>query len=108
MGWKKGKLFEWGVVGWEQELMGRHSTRSCSFCLAGRGRHREILPRSATELVSVLCMGNAISVETSCSSCSLLQYGTGPCASAAGRRVAGRTARSWRWWKGVRLSLGLF
>lgn len=34
--------------------------------------------------------------------------GTGPCASAAGRRVAGRIARSWRWWKGVCLSLGLF
>lgn len=34
----------------------------------------QILPRSATELVSVLCKGNAISVETSCSSCSLLQW----------------------------------
>lgn len=22
LGWKKGKLFEWGVVGWGQELMG--------------------------------------------------------------------------------------
>lgn len=75
MGWKKEKLLEWGMVGWEQELMGRLSTRSCSFCLAGRGRHRDLGVRFCPGLSqSVLCKGNAISMETSCSSCSLLQW----------------------------------
>lgn len=58
VGWKKKKLLEWGVVGWEQELMGRINTRSCSFCLAGRGRHRDLGVRFCPGLSqSVLCKG---------------------------------------------------
>lgn len=39
-----------------------------------QGPGGQILPRSASESISVLCKENAIDMETSCSSCSLLQW----------------------------------
>lgn len=39
-----------------------------------QGPGGQILPRSVSESVSVLCKGNAISMENFCSSCSLLQW----------------------------------
>lgn len=50
--WGRGKweLFERGAVGWGQELMGMHSTRSYSLCLAGRGRQRDLVARSCPDL----------------------------------------------------------
>lgn len=69
MGWKKGKLFEWGGgrMGAGTDGQAQHKVL---FLLPGwqgkaQGPGGQILPRSASESMSVLCKGNAISMETS-------------------------------------------
>lgn len=84
-----------------------HAQHKVLFPLPGwqgeaEGPGGQILPRSAADLIPVLCWGRASSLELSLFSLLPAAMALVPVLLQLGERWLQRTGRSWRWWEGTR------